>query len=414
MPDHLPIVTLGSMADMSDPAPTDAAPTPSAPTPAAAAPGGAAGPPQNVSRPARGIIAVASVLLIVAIMATWIRAQIIDTEGWTQTSVRLLQSETIRTEISAELSERLLSVVNVQDLAAEKLPPVLKPLAPAISSAAASVVPQAVDRALQLPAVQTLWEQANRVAHERVMKILNGGGSVVSTGGGVVSVNLETLLNRIGQRLGVGGEIGKKLPPQRRIIVLFRSQQLKLAQSMVKLLKNLSLILPLIVILMYVGALALAAPARRRALLDIGIGIIAASLLSLVLRRWVESYVVHGVVHSQAARPAVAEVLSIATAGWRDRTLLVLVTGVLVLFAGWLAGPARLAIRARAHLAGPLERHQWLAVGCVVAVVLLIAAVGPARTPGQAIPLLIELALAVVGVLALRRQVISERAGPQE
>ena len=198
--------------------------------------------------------------------------------------------------------------------------PCSEPLAPAISSAAASVVPQAVNRALQVPAVQTLWEQANRVAHERVMKILNGGGSVLSTSGGVVSINLETLLDRVGQRLGVGGEIGKKVPAQHRVIVLFRSAQLKLAQSVVKFLKNLSLILPLIVILMYVGALALAAPARRRALLDIGVGIVAASLVSLVLRRWVESYVVHGVVRSQAARPAVAELLSIATAGWRDRT----------------------------------------------------------------------------------------------
>jgi hypothetical protein len=375
---------------------------------------GPSGGPERVSPRARGLIAVGSVLLILAILATWIRAQIIDTEGWTQTSVRLLQSEQIRSQISAQLSERLLSVVNVEDLASEKLPAALKPLAPAISSAAASVVPQAVDRALQLPAVQTLWEKANRLGHERLMSVLNGGGGVVSTSGGVVSLNLEALLDRIGKRLGVGENIGSKLPQQRRVIVLMRSKELKLAQNTVKFLNGLSLILPLVVILIYVGALALATPTRRRALLDIGIGIIVASLVSLVLRRWVQSYVLDGLVHSQAARPAVGELLSIATSGWRDRALFILVTGVLVVFAALLAGPARWAIWARAHLAGPLEHHQWVAVGVVVAAVLLIASVGPARTPGQAIPLLIELVLAVVGVLALRRQAISERAASRE
>ena len=42
--------------------------------------------------------------------------------------------------------------------------------------------------------------------------------------------------------------------------------------------------------------------------------------------------------------------------------------------------------------------------------VLLIATLGPTRTPGQALPLLIELVLVVVGVLALRRQIVQDRA----
>ena len=87
----------------------------------------------------------ASILLVFSIMATWIRAQIIDTEGWTQTSVRLLQNEKVREVVANDLSERLLSVVNVQNLAAEKLPQALAPLAPALSTAAAQVVPQAIE-----------------------------------------------------------------------------------------------------------------------------------------------------------------------------------------------------------------------------------------------------------------------------
>ena len=117
----------------------------------------------------------------------------------------------------------------------------------------------------------------------------------------------------------------------------------------------------------------------------------------------------NNLVKNEGVRPAVREVLEIATAGWRSRALWLLITGVVVIFAAWLAGPMRWARRLRELIAEPLEHHPaWFATGAA-AIVLLIATLGPARTPGQALPLLIELVLAVVGVLALRRQIEQER-----
>jgi hypothetical protein len=359
---------------------------------------------------ARGLVVLASILLVFAIMATWIRAQIIDTEGWTQTSVRLLQNEKVRGAVAGELSERVLSVVDVQNLAAEKLPPALRPLAPALSTAAAQVVPQAIERALQIPAVQEIWGRANHVTHEQVMRILSGGTAALSTQGGVVSINLEVLLDRIGSRLGVGSDIGSKLPPNRRKLDVLHSDQLRLAQDGVKAMRSLSFILPLLVILMYVGALAIARGHRRHVLLEIGVGIIAGALVALLLRRWIESYVLSSLVHNEGLRPAIGEALTIATAGWRSRALWLLITGVVVIFAGLLAGPMRWAVRLRELIADPLDRHPgWFATGAV-AIVLILAMLGPTRTPGQTLPLLVELVLAAVGVYALRRQVIRERA----
>jgi hypothetical protein len=363
---------------------------------------------------ARGLVVLGSIVLVVAVLATWIRAQILDTNGWTQTSVRLLQNEQIRQVIANDLSERLLNVVDVQDLAAEKLPPALRALAPALSTAASQVVPKAVDDALAQPAVQTLWAHTNRLAHARVIEMLNGGGKTLSTSGGAVTLNVEALLDQIGQRLGVGNDVGAKLPANRRTVLLLRSNQLRAAQDLVKALRGLSLILPLLVALMYAGALALSSGSRRRILLEIGVGILAGSLLTLLLRRWVESYVVNGLVRDEGARPPVRGIFEIATAGWRERALWLLLTGVLALFAGWLAGPMGTAVRLRGFVATPLERHPGWFVAGVIAVVLLIASLGPARTPGQALPLLLELALAILGVLCLRRQVLSERAASDQ
>jgi hypothetical protein len=272
------------------------------------------------------------------------------------------------------------------------------------------VVPEAIDRALAVPAIQALWATANRRAHGRVLELLNGGTDTLSTSGGVVTLNVEALLNKIGAQLGVGSTIGAKLPPDRRRIALLRSNQLRVAQDAVKALRNLAFVLPALVALMYAGALALGRGARRRLLVEIGVGIIAGALVALVLRRWVESYVVDTLVVNEGVRPAARELLAIATAGWRERALWLLITGALFILAGWLAGPMRPAVKLRGLLAGPLERHPiWFAAGAA-AVVLAIASLGPARTPGQAIPLLIELVLAVVGVYALRRQIASERS----
>ncbi len=360
-------------------------------------------------RRARALVVLGSAVLVVAIVATWVRAQILDTNGWTATSVQLLENDRVREYLASDLSERLLTVVDVQNLATSNLPRQLAPLAPALATAAAQVVPKAIERALQVPAVQVLWSHANRLAHERVIEVLNGGGRTLSTSGGAVTLNLETLLDRIGAQLGVGSNVGAKLPADKRRLVLMRSSQLRAAQDIVKGLRDLSFILPALVVLLYLGALYLSAGARRQALLDIGLGIIAGALLALLLRRWVESYVVNTLVTDEGARPALREVLSIATAGWRSRALWLLVTGVLFIFAGTLAGPMRWARSVRRLIATPLEHHPGWFIAGVLALVVLIAALGPERTPGQALPLLVELALAVVGVLALRRQVAREQ-----
>jgi hypothetical protein len=371
--------------------------------------GGTRGGSRRRLRRARALVVIASAILVVAIVATWIRAQIIDTNGWTQTSVRMLENEKVREFVAADLSERLLTVVNVQNLAANKLPSQLAPLAPALATAAAQVVPKAIERALEAPKVQELWGKANRLTHARVMEVLSGGGTTLSTAGGKVTLNLEALLDRLGARLGVGSDIGAKLPAQRRQIVLMRSNQLRAAQDVVKGLRDLSFVLPLLVVLLYLGALWLAAGARRQVLLDVGVGVIAAALLALLLRRWVESYVVNNLVLNEGARPAMREVMTIATAGWRSRALWLLITGAFFIFAGWVAGPMRWAQALRGWIARPLEHHPMWFVAGVLALVLLIASLGPERTPGQMLPLLIELALAVVGVLALRRQIAAER-----
>jgi hypothetical protein len=66
---------------------------------------------------------------------------------------------------------------------------------------------------------------------------------------------------------------------------------------------------------------------------------VAASLLALLLRRWIESYVVDNLTHSEGIRPAIREVLAIATEGWQSRAIWLLVPGALLILVATLAGP---------------------------------------------------------------------------
>ena len=286
------------------------------------------------------LVVLASVLLMLSVLATWTRAQIIDTDGWTQTSVRLLQDEQVRGAVSRALSERLLSVVDPRKLAAKALPSELSPLAGALSSTAAELVPQTIDRALQSPLVQELWARANRTAHTQVIELLDGGGSALKVSGGVVSVDLGELLDRLAKRLGIPGDPARRLSPERRRIVLLRSKQVHLAQASVRALRDLSVALPIATLLCFLGALALAAGARRRALLEIGVGVIVAALSSLLLREYADSYLVTNVIAGQGARPTARAVLSILTEGWRDRALWLLLVGALILLGGAALRPA--------------------------------------------------------------------------
>jgi hypothetical protein len=303
----------------------------------------------------RVIVVLASILVFASILATWIRAQVIDTEGWTQTSVRLLHNSTVRETLADALGERVLVVLDAQKLAERHLRAQLAPLAGVLSTSASQAVAVAIDRALESSEVQSLWASANRSAHAEVIALLNGGSSTLSTQGGVVTIDVGALLDQLGSKLGLGSGITDKLPPARRQILLFRSNQLRTAQNGVKGLRDLSVLLPVLAILLYIAAIALSPGLRRRILLEIGVGIVAASLLALLLRRWVESYVVNNLIHSPGIRPAIREVAAIATEGWQSRAIWLLLTGALIILAATLAGPMRGARWLRSGVAKPLR-----------------------------------------------------------
>jgi hypothetical protein len=351
------------------------------------------------------ILVVATLLGFVSVFAVWVKRQALETDTWTETSTKLLQNEHVQTAVAGYLVDTLYANVDVQAELAKALPPRAQPLAGPAAGGLRELANQLALEALGRPRVQQLWSDANRNAHALFLKLINNGGDALSTEGGAVTLDLHTIVSRLGSQLGV--DVSGKLPPNAANIELVRSDQLGTAQDIVKLLKGLSLVLPLIALALYALAVYLARGWRREAVRAWGLSWIAIGILVLAARALAGDAVVGSLASTESVKPAVNAVWSIGTSLLRDGGIAMLAYGVVIVLSAVLAGRLGFAGRTRRNLA-PLLRDRTIAYGAVAAIIVLLLWWGPTEGFRRPLPSLVLFALLICGVEALRRQTIVE------
>jgi hypothetical protein len=192
-------------------------------------------------------------------------------------------------------------------------------------------------------------------------------------------------------------------------LVVMKSSQLSGVQTLVRVLRNLGFVLPLLVLLLYVGAIYLAKGWRRQALIAAGGGILGATLLLLLATRLIGHAVVDSEAVSETVKPAISSVWDILAAGLRERARFILVIGLAFVGGGILAGPGPRATAVRRFLA-PSLRDQPVAVYAVIAALFLLwlAFIPGINDLGQVLAIVALAVLAIVGVEILRRQTARE------
>jgi hypothetical protein len=192
-------------------------------------------------------------------------------------------------------------------------------------------------------------------------------------------------------------------------LVVMKSSGLSGLQDLVKVLRHLGFVLPLLALILYLAAIYLAKGWRRETLIAAGGGILGAALLVLLTRRLIGGAVVDSVASSDAVKPAVTAVWNIISAGLHDRAVFVLVIGLGFIGGGLLAGPGRHEVAVRRFLA-PYLREQPVVVYAVLAFIFLLwlTLLPTINNIGQVLVILVLAALAVVGVEILRRQAARE------
>jgi hypothetical protein len=371
----------------------------------------------DVRRAHRGgvyaLVVAATVTAFLAVLAIWVQRQVLDGDNWTASSSRLLEDPTIRTAVAGYLVDQLYANVDVAGELRARLPAQAKGLAGPAAGGLRTVAGNLADQALQRPRVQAAWEQANRRAHARLIQVLNGGGSVVSTDNGQVALDLSALLNEIDARTGIGGRVAGKLPPSAARLVVLRSNQLKAAQNVASALRPLAIGLTALALVLYALAIWLASGKdgarrwRREALRAAGVGLIVAGIGALLVRRVAGDQAVASLASTASIRPAIASVWRIETSLLQSVAQATVAYGVVAVFAAWLAGPTSWAVGARRGLAPYLREPAWAWSGFAV-IVLVLLLWAPTQALRQPVTALLLVAILAGGFEVLRRQAARE------
>jgi hypothetical protein len=354
------------------------------------------------------LVVLASVLALVSIMTTWVQRQMLDNTAWNRATTQIIQDPKVQTAIANYTINTLYDNIDVGQALSQRLPDNLKQLGPPLAGALEQPATNAVARLLQRPRVQQLFVNSSSLAHQKLVNVLeNKTGYGISTGNGVVTLNIRDFIVEIGTELGLPQDALAKLPGTAGDITLMRSDQLSAAQTGVQAVRQLSAWLLVVVLAMYGVAIYLARGARRATLRNSGIGLALVGLLVLVLRHLLGNYVT-GALASPNYQPATHRLWLIGTSILGQIGAAALLYGLVAALGAILAGPSEPATWLRRKFAPILnERPEiaWTAVGFVYLLLVLWGGTHALRTWWG---ILLLGGLIAAGVVALRRETLKE------
>jgi hypothetical protein len=356
---------------------------------------------------ARALVVLASVLAFFAILAIWANRQLLNTDNWTRTSTQLLENRQIRDQLAAYVVDQLYANVDVAAEIRDALPERAKPLAGPAAGALRDLAERRARKMLSRPRAQQLWADANRTAQQQLLNILEGGGPVVSTTNGNVVLDVRALLTEMEEQIGIGGRLADKVPDSAAQITIMRSDRLDAAQRLLKIIRGLPIVLVVLSLALFGGALAVSPEWRRQALRAYGIGFVLGGALALLVQDQAGTALVNALTRTAAVEPAANAAWTISTTLLVQAAWATIGYGVFMVLAAVLAGPSRPMTALRRGIA-PYYKNVAVAYGTLVVLFALLLWWAPTpatRNPVLALVLFVLLALATE---ALRRQIARE------
>jgi hypothetical protein len=354
------------------------------------------------------LVVLASVLAVVSILTTWTNRQVLDDTAWNKATTQIIQDPKVQTALATFTVNQLYDNVDVGKALSERLPPNLKQLGPPLAGALEQPATQGVARLLTRPRVQNLFINASAIAHEKLVNVLeNKTGFGISTGSGVVTLDVHQMVVEVGTELGIPQDALAKLPAKAGTLTLMKSDQLSAVQTGIQAVRVLSAWLLVGVLFLYGLAIFLARGARRATLRNAGIGLALVGLLTLVLRQLLGNYITDALAQP-GYEPATHRLWLIGTAILGQIGAAALLYGVIAALGAVFAGPTAPAVWLRERLAPVLNERQGFVWGGVGFVYLLLILWGGTHALRVWWGILLLGGLIVIGVVALRRQMLTE------
>ncbi len=290
------------MTTTDDPVPTPAPPAPS-------------GPSRTRIIAARALVVLGVLLVMVSLLANFVRREALDRDTFRSTSQQLIANEDIRNQVAAAMVDQLYSNVDVAGVLQQRLPDNLQPLAAPLAGLGREAIDRGAQELLARPRVQSLFVDASSLAQAQVKRVLEDDTPRLETSDGKVVLDLRPLVVQLGDRFGFLGNLDQQLPPDAARITLLEADNLGTAQTVTQGLKVVADWVWIPAIICWAVALWLVPGRRRREVRAIGIGLIIAGIALLVIRRVAGSYLVDNLTQSDSVRPAVSAFWTILSDG---------------------------------------------------------------------------------------------------
>jgi hypothetical protein len=359
----------------------------------------------------RILVVLASILGFVAIFTSWVDRQALDTNEWVSTSGKLLEDKAISDAVATYAVDQLYANVDVSAVIKQRLPPDLQQFSSPVAAGVRQFATQAAQQAIQSPRIQQAWQDANRIAHRQLVSILKGNNEVVSSQNGKVVLNLRPLVLQLADRIGLKKQLNQRLPPDVGQLDVADSKDLDTARTVVKIVVGLAWLFTFGSLALFGLAVYLAKGRRWIVILGYGLGLIAAGLAAIAVRSALKGLFVDSLSKTEAANVPAQHAWDIGTALLQSIATTVVIYGVLLVVAAFLASPTRSAVGIRRALTPTLRDRPGLVWSVFAAVALIALIVWPPSGTRQLILSIALIALAAFGLEALRRKTEQEFPG---
>ena len=379
------------------------------------------------------LIVLGCVLAPVSVLAVWTANQVSDTNRYVQNVAPLIHDPAVQSALTDKISTEIDTRLNVQGLtnqAADALTSrgltrvgtLLHTFSGQIAGAATGFIHGQVAKIVASPQVANLWEQVNRRAHAQLVKALSGqGNGAVTISNGQVVLSLGPFIDLVKQRLAARGlSIVNSIPAINPTLALFSAKYLVKAQSGYRLINDLKIVLPILVLVL-LGAGIYIAKGHRRAVIGAGLGLAASMLILGIVLAIARSVYLNSVPSNVLPANAAAVLYDTLVRFIKDGLRAILVVGLIVAIAAFFTGPSATAVGTRRGISrglgwlrtsgeshglrtGPVGRWVYhyrhaLRIGAVALFGLIFVFQGR-PTVGNAI-LLAVLLLVVLGIIEL-------------
>jgi hypothetical protein len=378
------------------------------------------------------LLVLACVLAPLSVVAVWARNQVTNTDRYVATVAPLASDPAIQQAITDRITAQVFTYIDVRGLTTQAVDALasrgglsprvadqLQALAGPIANGVESFTRTQVAKIVQSQAFADAWVQANRLAHDELVKALTGeGGGAVTVENDTVSINLAAFIETVKQQLVAQGfSLAARIPAVDASFTLFQSADITRVRSGFNLLNTLGVWLPVIVLLLIVLGVYVAKD-HRRALVGAGLGM-AGGMLALALGLTIfRSIYLNGVPADVLPHDTAAVLYDTIVRFLRAGLRTILVLGLVVAAGAFLTGQSPTAVRSRQSLAraigwlqgsaeqaglrtGPVgtwvgAHKQTLRIGAVAAASLALVFWG--RPTGKVV---IGLTLALLAALAI-------------